>query len=109
MVYINCVGMIQQRSITLMIDEIGMELEMDSNLTLYQLEEFMKEADFRAASEGYGIHTIFKAGDNLSFRYNSPEAQPSLKHLSLKQFHPKKKLVFYITKENLNVPHLVKL
>ena len=36
----------------------------------------------------------------LSFHYNSPEAQASLKHLALKQFHPKKRLIFYINKVN---------
>lgn len=64
----------------------------------------MKTPDFLAASQAYDIPTVFVAKDDIQFHYNAPEAVPSLKHLSLKQFHPKKKLLFYISKQVVGAP-----
>mgnify|MGYP000858788179 CR=1 FL=1 len=92
----------QQRSIFLKIDDKTVELEMDINKTLSEIEEFIKGPDFKAEASSYGIKTIFNARDDLQFHFGNPEAKPSLKHLSLKQFHPKKKLDFYIVKKAVN-------
>lgn len=88
---------------TLVIDDVSIEIDMDTSQTLDQLESFIKTPAFKADSKAYGVKTEYSAGDNLEFHYNSDQTPPSLKHLSLKQFHPKKKLLFYITKVTGNM------
>jgi hypothetical protein len=64
----------------------------------------MKEQAFKEAMVSMGMTTVINKDDNLEFHYNNPESQPSLKSFTLKQFHPKKKLLFFIKINKANQP-----
>lgn len=71
--------------------------EFKTSLTIKDLEDYIKyKPEFIHQLQDNGQSRIPKDAE-ITFKYNSMESQPLLKTLKFSEFHPKKKLVFYIS------------